>query len=75
MTVHFISKYWNRVNFCISCSKSDESQNAKNIFNKIEKTAKIGVSLRENIANVKQPSINEAIIMSQLGALTTPFNL
>ena len=60
MTVHFISKDWNRVKFCISCSQFDERHTAKNIFKKIEATAeeweissKIGVCLRDNAANVK----------------------
>jgi len=60
MTVHFISKDWKRVKFCISCSQFDERHTAKNIFKKIEATAedweissKIGVCLRDNAANVK----------------------
>ncbi|XP_047135522.1 zinc finger BED domain-containing protein 4-like [Hydra vulgaris] len=69
MTVHFISKDWNRVKFCISCSPFDESHTAKNIFKEIKAAAeeweissKIGVCLRDNAANVKaafnEPSCN-----------------
>jgi hypothetical protein len=69
MIVHFISKDWNRIKFCISCSQFDERHTAKNIFKKIEAAAeeweissKIGVCLRDNAANVKaafkEPSCN-----------------
>ncbi|XP_012558654.2 zinc finger BED domain-containing protein 4-like [Hydra vulgaris] len=79
MTVHFISKDWNRVKFCISCSPFDESHTAKNIFKEIKAAAeeweissKIGVCLRDNAANVKAafnepsyPTINELIEKSR----------
>ena len=60
MTVHFISKDWERVKFCLSCSQFDEKHSASNIFQKIENvaqewdlSAKIKVCLRDNAANVK----------------------
>jgi len=60
MTVHFISKDWERVKFCLSCSQFDEKHSASNIFQKIENVAqewdlsgKIKVCLRDNAAYVK----------------------
>jgi hypothetical protein len=39
MTVHFISENWERVKFCLACSKFDKKHTASNIFQKIENTA------------------------------------
>ena len=82
MTVHFISKDWNRVKFCISCSQFDERHTAKNIFNKIETTAeeweissKIGVCLRDNAANVKAAFNELGCKYESAGCLSHSFNL
>ena len=60
MMAHFISDKWERIKFCLSCSKFDEKHTASNIFQRLENVAKewelkdkITVCLRENAANIK----------------------
>ena len=81
MTVHFITKDWERMKFCLACSKFDERHTATNIYQKIQETAedwditsKIGVCLRDNAANVKAAFNEPGCILNPLGASTILFN-
>jgi len=82
MTVHFISENWERVKFCLACSKFDEKHTASNIFQKIENTAqdwdlsdKIKVCLRDNAANVKAAFNEPGCVYKSAGCLNHSLQL
>jgi hypothetical protein len=82
MTIHFITKDWERVKFCLACSKFDERHTAANIFQRIESTAedwdittKIGVCLRDNAANVKAAFNEPGCLFESAGCLNHSLQL
>ncbi|XP_065673897.1 zinc finger BED domain-containing protein 4-like [Hydra vulgaris] len=81
-TIHFISKNWERMKFCLSCSKFDDRHTAANIYQKIQETAedwditsKIGVCLRDNAANVKAAFNEPGCVYESAGCLNHSLQL
>ncbi len=82
MNLHFISKDWVRMKFCLACSPFDERHTAANIFEKIEiiandcnLTSRIGVCLIDNAANVKAAFNEPDCIYESAGCLNHSLQL
>ena len=82
MMAQFISDKWERIKFCLSCSKFDEKHTASNIFQRLENVAKewelkdkITVCLRDNAAYIKAAFKEPQCVYKSAGCLNHSLQL